>query len=214
LVKLWSCKTLSNLGNEGVRPVLDIPSPRMGRGGYDSEDFKDDPQGGTSCTSLFGEQHTSESSDQGREPGTPLFPRQGKGSPCSVSSRGFDDHCNNPLRSVAKRFTRLETRAAALDASLPWSFWRVRKELDNLWREVELIKLGIPLLGQQDPASTPPLFQGCAYPAVAGGVPTLTPSAFEALMRQVINELRSLGFVTQDNLKARASRGSNPNILD
>jgi hypothetical protein len=42
----------------------------------------------------------------------------------------------------------------------------------------------------------------------------LTPSALQALKRQVVDELRSSGFVTPNNLEARASRGSNLNVLN
>ncbi len=45
-------------------------------------------------------------------------------------------------------------------------------------------------------------------------MPTLTPYAFQALLRQDVDELCSSVFVTQDDLKAWALRRSNPNVLD
>ena len=37
----------------GERPLVEVPSPRMGKGGYDPQDFEDEPLNDLPCSSLF-----------------------------------------------------------------------------------------------------------------------------------------------------------------
>ncbi len=74
-------------------PSLKIPSPPMGRGGYDSREFKDDPQGEPVCDTPFRGGTTSESGAfRGqRRGGNNLFPERGNSGSSSVSLAGSSE---------------------------------------------------------------------------------------------------------------------------
>jgi hypothetical protein len=102
--------------------------------------------------------------------------------------------------------TNLKKRAVLLDSSLSVSFGGVCNKLGNLWSKLEPIKLVISESPQDGSGSTP-LFQGhqSSTPMPTSGM--LLSSALQVLMRQVVDELRSPGFVTRDKMEARESLG-------
>jgi hypothetical protein len=133
----------------------------------------------------------------------------------SVSSvRSHEGSCTNKqIPSIIKRITNLKKSAVCLEHSLPVSFQNVRGELDVLWNNLESIKhliSGSP----QDHAGSTPLFQGHHSLNSTPPLEMLLPSALQVLMRQVVDELRSLGFVTRDKMEARGTTGPDQAVTD
>jgi hypothetical protein len=146
--------------------------------------------------------------------GDNLFPERGNNGSSSVSLAGSSMLCNEPLSALERCVRNLETGVVALDASLPRSFLCVREELDNLWKEIKAIKLVMPLPGQPQPSSSTPSFQARFHGPSPASSPSLSPANFQTLMRQVVDELRSAGFVTQEELQTSASTAPDPNVMD
>jgi hypothetical protein len=89
----------------------------------------------------------------------------------------------------------LKSKVESLRDSLPQSFSFVRDELDEVWKELgNLHSSGSP--PHHRVTFTPPLFQGHPVDTVPTSLtPTLLPASFQHLMRQVVDELRTAGFV-------------------
>jgi hypothetical protein len=87
----WLLGLLNNGGKEevaGEQPSIQIPSPRMGRGGYNPEEFENESVRAGCRSPFFGDQVDSKCPPQ-RDAGVPLFPPRGDGgSGQSVSSVG------------------------------------------------------------------------------------------------------------------------------
>ena len=129
-----------------------------------------------------------------------LFPKRGNSGASFVSSAGSSEQWGNPLAAVERRVRNLVAGALAFDASLPRSFRRVHDELDDLWKEIEAIKLVMPLPGQPQPSSSTPSFQAWSHGSSPTNSLSLSPPNFQTLMRQVVDELRSSGFITHEEL--------------
>jgi len=191
----------------------------MGEGGYDPQDFEDHPGADTRRTPLFGAQEFEPFGQRESRQGRLLFPPPGgtRGGDSIASSRrsnyeeGADSRSNELLKDVSLRVCNLKRGAAQVDATLASSFREVRVDLDDVWKEVDLIKLVLPVGGRSGTA-TPPRFVGLQLQVHPPPVPGLSPPAFQALMRQVVNELLTSGFVTHEELEARVLPTSNPNI--
>ncbi len=108
--------------------------------------------------------------------------------------------------------TNLKKRVI-LDGSLSVSFGGVRNELDDQWSKLEYIKHLISA-SPQDGSGSSPLFQGrqSSTPMPTSGM--LLPSALQVLMRQVVDDLRSSGFVTHDEMEACESLGLDHIVTD
>jgi hypothetical protein len=61
----------------GEQPLVNVPSPRMGKGGYDPEDFKDEPPNDLPHSSLFQDGVDLNDTEREPAPGVPLFSSQG-----------------------------------------------------------------------------------------------------------------------------------------
>jgi hypothetical protein len=131
-----------------------------------------------------------------------------------LSVRSHEGSCaDEQIPSIVKRITNLKKSAVCLEHSLPVSFQNVRGELDILWNNLESIKhliSGSP----QDCAGSTPLFQGRHSLNSMPPLEMLLPSALQVLMRQVVDELRSLGFVTRDKMEARGTTGPDQAVTD
>jgi hypothetical protein len=108
----------------------------------------------------------------------------------------------------------LEIRMSTLKDSLPHSFTLVRNKLDDIWKDLEGLHKNSPS-PFWNPGVGPSLFHGRrANPGATSSMPTLTPPAFENLMRQVVDELVSAGFVLKSNLDARVMSSLPPDTAD
>ena len=138
------------------------PLTKKVRGGYDPQDFKDQPHNDLPRSSLF--QERGGLNDPNGQPVVRalLFSSLGsRGSPPLVSLVGSQESgcADGGLRSLVRRVTNFEKSAILLDRSLPLSFWGVHDEMDDLWKEVESIK---DLMSKTPPdcSGSSPLFQG------------------------------------------------------
>lgn len=118
LVELWLGTKSSAPGDNTLPPNLEIPSPRMGRGGYDSGEFEDDPQGEPARDAPFRGGTASESgASRGQRRGDNLFPKRGNSGASFVSSAGSSEQRGNPLAAVERRVRSLVAGAVVFDAS-------------------------------------------------------------------------------------------------
>ena len=207
LIQLWERKTGTPRGKVTPPPSVNIPSPRMGRGGFPSDDFEERPDGEDDVLSLESPPRT-----QG---GPSYFARGGRNrsagslgsSRASLDgSTGQDPSTAERVASISRRVTKLERIISDQEARLPASFLGVRDEFDLIWSELEAVKLGCtpgPTSG-----GTAPFFQG-RHPSTQGpSTPSVSSPAFQTLLRQVVDELRSGGFVTRDELDAHVTPSS------
>jgi hypothetical protein len=167
------------------------------------------------CSPLFGDRVDSKHSHE-QDLGVPLFPSRGNGgSVGSVSSvRSHKRSCaDERIHSIVKLITNLEKSTVRLERSLPVSFQSLRGELDLLWNDLESIKRVVSR-SPQDCAGLTPLFQGHHSSNSMPPSEMLSPSALRVLMRQVVDELRSLGCVTSDKMEARGTTGLNHAVTD
>ncbi len=199
----------------GERPSVNVPSPRMGKGGYDSDEFENKPAKDLPCSSLFPDVEGSENLGHDSAQGVPHFAAWGnRESPrlvLSVSSQE-SGRAANEMR-VKKCISNLKKKAHLLDGSLPLSFGCVRDELDNLWKEVDSIKVCMSASPLEQSGSSP-LFQGRYSSSTMPQSATLSPPALQILMRQVVNKLRLSEFVTCNKMGAHVSFGVDSNVTD
>jgi hypothetical protein len=200
----------------GERPSVNVPLPRMGKGGYDPENFKDKPPNNLPCSSLF--QDRVSLNDTEPEPAlwVPLFSSRGNRESSQLvllvgSQEG--SHADAGMCSDIKCIPNLEKRARLLDGSLPLSFGRVRDKLEDLWKEVESIKDWMSA-SPQDCSGSSPLFQGRRSSSTMPQSATLSPPALQILMRQVVNKLWYRVFVTRDKMEAHVSVRADFNATD
>jgi hypothetical protein len=59
------------------RPLVNVPSPRMGKGGYNPEDFKDEPPNDLPLSSLSQDGVGLDDAEREHVPGVPLFSSRG-----------------------------------------------------------------------------------------------------------------------------------------
>ena len=93
----------------GEQPSIEIPSPRMGRGGYEPQEFENESVQAEHRSPLCRDRADSEHSHE-RDSGVPLFPSRGEGgSAQSVSSVGSHEGSRADERylSIVKRITNL-----------------------------------------------------------------------------------------------------------
>ncbi len=209
IFRLWGAGEKGSTFVQPPPPASDVPSPRMGPGGYDPEDFADalDADLGPS-TPRRGQGSAHLGPDQALR-GRSLFPppsvsRGGEALPSPQPSSSQDQagdlvRTKGQLEAVSLRVRNLETAAAQVDSTLASSFQGVWVELDDVWSEFSAIKLAMPV-GAGTATRGMPLFGG-RQSQVSPPAPTgLSPAAFQALMRQVVDKLQNAGFVTRDEL--------------
>ncbi len=202
-------------GVAGEQLSINVPLPRMGKGGYDSDKFKNKPAKDLPCSSLFPDGEGLENLGHDSAQGVPHFAAWGnQESPWSVLSVGSREsgRATNEM-GVKKHISNLEKRAYLLDGSLPLSFGRVCDELDDLWKEVDSIKVCMSASPLEQSGSSP-LFQGRHSSSTMPQSGTVSPPALQLLMRQVVDELRLSGFVTRDEMKAHVSFRVDTNVTD
>jgi hypothetical protein len=148
-----------------------------------------------------------------------MFPARNNASVRSGESGGTEKSRAPPppvkrLAPFTRRVQALETRTSTLEDSVSHLFTLVRNELDEIWKDLEgLCKTSPSPL--QDPGVSPSLFQGHgANVGLMPSMPTLTPPAFQNLMRQVVDELVSAGFVVQSDLDSRVMSSLLSNTAD
>lgn len=208
LVQLWGGGTKGAIAPEAP-PLSNVaPSPQMGPGGYDPQDFEDAPDADSPPSTP--PSRSSVQIGQGESiRRRSLFPPPSgtRGEESVPSSRpslsedraGYFERSNERLDSLTSRVRNLEFGANQVDSTLASSFQEVRVELDDVWKEVGVLKLAMPT-GPEGGARGTPRFvsrQSQAHPPPSTG---LSPAVFQALMRQVVDELQSSGFVTRDEL--------------
>ena len=189
-------------------PALQIPSPRMGRE-FVSQDFQRYPEDTRSRVSEADAEGDNDRppSPPGGSAVPPLFPMRTDSSHRSSRSGGSVNSRGHPapverLAPLLRRLGALETRASLLEDSLPTSFVLVRDELDEIWKDLR--ELERATASRQGPSQGSTFFQArgsTTTPAPPAG--TLAPPAFENLMRRVVDELKSAGFVLQSDLDSR-----------
>ncbi len=93
------------------------------------------------------------------------------------------------------RVQDLKSKVGSMEGSLPQSSTLIRDELDKVWRDLgDICKSASSPFHW--PSATPPLFQGRPVnTAPTSLMPTLSPASFQHLMRQIVDELRTAGFV-------------------
>jgi hypothetical protein len=92
------------------------------------------------------------------------------------------------LKAVSLRVQNLERGMARVDSTLVTSFKGVRFELNDVWKEVGVLKLAMPV-GVKMGSGTTPRFVGRQSQAPPPSLTGLSPALFQALMRQVVDEL-------------------------
>jgi hypothetical protein len=137
-----------------------------------------------------------------------MFPARNDASVWSGKSGGTEkSRAPLPLVERLAPFIRhvqaKETRTLTLKDSVPHSFTLIHDKLDEIWKDLEgLFKTSPSPLW--DPGVSLSLFQGPgANVGPMPSMPTLTLPAFQNLMRQVVDEFISTGFVVQSNLDSR-----------
>ena len=88
---------------------------------------------------------------------------------------------------------------ARVDSTLVTSFKGVRFELNDVWKEVGVLKLATPVEVEMG-YGTMPRFVGRQSQAPSPPLTGLSPALFQALMRQVVDKLQTSGFVTREEL--------------
>ena len=117
------------------------------------------------------------------------------------------------LAPLYRRLDALETRASLLEDSLPTSFGLVRDELDEVWKDLR--ELERSTTSRQGPSQGSTFFQARGSTTTpAPPASTLAPPAFENLMRRVVDELKSVGFVLQSDLDSRMMSTAPSDIAD
>jgi len=179
----------------------------MGRGGYSPEEFQNRPPQGSRDTSPVDVDQEQERGDTVPfiPEGTLLFPTRTDGLVHSSKSGGSQPGIPQAtpyerMGPVIRRILALENRITNLESSVPQSFSQVRWEFDDIWKEVNHLQTKSSSSSQRV-SDTPPLFQGRGTGVdTSTASPTLSPPAFQQLMRQVIDELRQSGFVLRTDL--------------
>jgi hypothetical protein len=117
------------------------------------------------------------------------------------------------IKNISRRVRKLKGRAQPIESTLPVLFSQVCAELDDIWREIGDIKL-VLLVGGYPLLAALSFFQGRQrYRELAPPV-GMSPPALQVLMRQVVDELRALGFVTCDMIEATVAPTFDPNTHD
>ena len=193
-------------------PMLTIPSPPAL-----------EREGQSSPVSQESGLQVPESQNTAMESGG-LFPGcGGQGADLSVQSIGSGaserarEQSLPPNMGLAPSFwhvQQLEFKVETLQDSLPPSFSLVRDELDKVWKELgNLWTITSSPLHQE--SATPPLFHGRPHDAVPTSLrATFLPASFQHLMRQVVDELRTAGFVLRTDPDARGNSGVQSDMLD
>ena len=176
-------------GGKRHLPKLSIPSP--GTGGRDSQ-----------SSPLFQGSACQDSS--GCESEAPPFflgglfsPQQGSpgflvGLPWGSCPPDPNPDLNSKVQVIFKSLGGLKSRAIRLDAGLGLSYKALCTELDEVWSEVEKVK-GSPASRAFGEDSLPS-FQGRQSTPTPSSPMGLSPAAFQQLMRQVMDNLTTMGF--------------------
>ena len=227
IVRLWGRGKRVSSSSEAPPPLNNVPSPRMGPGGYDLEDFADAPDADPrSSTPRRGQDSVPFGQGESLR-GCSLFPpplgsRGGESVPSSQPSPSEDQDGDfartkeELLNTVSLRVRSLEMGAAQVDSTLALSFQGVGVELNDVWKEVGVLKLAMPVGPEMGTRATP-CFVGWQSQAPPPPLTGLSPVVFQALMRQVVDELQNLGFVTRDELDQTVVpylQGPNPVTAD
>ena len=189
-------------------PALEIPSPRMGRD-FGSQEFQHRPDDTRSLVSEGDAEGDNDRTPSGFGGGSvrPLFPMRTDATYRSPRSGGSENsrEPRPPVERLAplmRRLDALETRASLLEDSLPSSFVLVRDELDDIWKDLR--ELERATASRQGPSQSATFFQSRGSTTTpAPPALTLTPPAFDNLLRRVVDELKSAGFVHQSDLDSR-----------
>ena len=200
--------------------ALEIPSPRLGEG-FGPDEFENNlPEETRSCLSEGGEEEGDApfpSASRGGAP-APYFSSRTDASQRSSRSGGSLNSRPPPpplerLAPLFRRLDALETRASVLEDSLPTSFGLVRDELDEIWRDLK--GLQDATASRQAPSTSSSFFQSRGPTAgTAAPIATLTPPAFDNLMRLVVDELKAAGFVHQTDLDEKMAATLPPDFAD
>ncbi len=169
VVQLWSGGEEQARTPEAPPPLNDIPSPRMGLGGYDPEGFEDAHDADPSRTMPLRTQHPGlfkrGASVQGRSLFSPPLGARGEDSVSSSQpslsecQEGDAARTKELLKAISLRVQNLERGVARVDSTLVTSFKGVRFELDDVWKEVGVLKLATPV-GVEMGSGTMPRFVG------------------------------------------------------
>ena len=170
-------------GRKGPPAMLNIsspiPSPRLGAGGYNPNEFAERPDEGmrepTHTGSLF------QARGQGQEDAS-LF---------SLPSRFDATSTEQRAPGILLRLGKLEARARQVDANLAAAFGDLREELDGIWASKA---------SQSDlPSPSDAYFHGRASsdPVHDG----LTPTQYQRLLRELAKDLAQQDFVTHTALR-------------
>jgi hypothetical protein len=100
---------------------------------------------------------------------------------------------NERLAPFIRRIQLLESQAATLDDSLPYSFGCIRGEMNLIWNNLEELHEKAPSNPRKDPSRD--LFQSRGATSGSTTPLSLSGPAFQHLMSQVVDELRSSGFM-------------------
>jgi len=190
-------------------PALQIPSPRLGRefGLQDAQRYYPEDTGSRVSDPDAGGDNDRPPSPLGGGAVAPLFQMRTDSSHCSSRSGGSVNSRGHPprverLAPLFRRLDALETRASLLEDSLPTSFGLVRDELDEVWKDLR--ELEHSTASRQGPPQGSTFFQARGSMSTpAPPAATLAPPAFDNLMRRVVDELKSAGFVLQSDLDSR-----------
>jgi hypothetical protein len=119
---------------------------------------------------------------------------------------------NLRLTPIYKRIQALETRTATLEDSLPGSFGLVRDEMNLIWKDMEDLCENFAAA----PTVVQPraLYQARGADSRGGSLPSLSGPAFQQLISQVVDKLRSSGFMLQSDLDDRFNAGLPANVID
>jgi hypothetical protein len=187
--------------------------PRIGKGGYSSEEFLEESPSNQSLKS--GQEELSPKTLGS----TDLFALR---SPVSVQSVGSGEvslptqFCmpavNERLAPFIRCIQLLEIRTATLDDSLPLSFGRIRGEMNLIWNNLEELHKNAPSNPREDPSRD--LFQSRGAASGPTTPLSLSEHAFQHLMSQVVDELRSSGLMLQSDLDSHVNAGLPPDVLD
>ncbi len=84
--------------------------------------------------------------------------------------------------------------------------------MNLIWKEIEELQDNVATNPTGGPPS--PFYQARSTTVRGGPLPTLTGPAFQQLMSQVVDELRSSGFVLHSDLNKRLNEGLPPELVD
>ena len=210
-------------GRSDTPPLaLQIPSPQSLGGGFGSQDAQRNPEDARSHASdLYaeGDNNVGPHSPPRGGASAPLFPMRPDSSHRSSRSGGSVNSRGHPppverLAPLFRRVDALETRTSLLEDSLPTSFSLVRDELDEVWKDLRELERSMG--SRQGPPQGSTFFQARG-PTTSTPTPpaaTLSPPAFDNLMRRVVDELKSAGFVLQSDLDSRMMSAVPSDIAD